>query len=50
MSAYPQNGGSSYYYNSAYKQTKLSGTSMASPQMAGMAACLLQANRLDLDK
>ncbi len=44
MSAYPQNGGSSYYYNSAYKQTKLSGTSMASPQMAGMAACLLQAH------
>jgi subtilisin family serine protease len=36
----PQN----YYLNSSYRQAKVAGTSMASPQMAGMAACLLQAH------
>lgn len=36
----PQN----YYLDSAFKQSKLAGTSMASPQMAGLAACLLQAH------
>jgi subtilisin family serine protease len=34
----------SYHYNSVFGQNKISGTSMASPQMAGMAACLLQAH------
>ena len=34
----------SYHYNNSYGQNKISGTSMASPQMAGMAACLLQAH------
>ena len=33
-----------YHYDVSFGQTKLSGTSMASPQMAGMAACLLQAH------
>ena len=34
----------SYYPDSNFKQVKISGTSMASPQMAGMAALLLQAH------
>jgi len=34
----------SYHYNNSYGQNKISGTSMASPQMAGMAACFLQAH------
>ena len=34
----------SYYHDSNFKQVKISGTSMASPQMAGMAALLLQAH------
>jgi subtilisin family serine protease len=33
-----------YYLNGSYKQAKFNGTSMAAPQMAGMAACLLQAH------
>ena len=33
-----------YYLNNSFKQAKIAGTSMASPQMAGMAACLLQAH------
>lgn len=33
-----------YHENASYYQTKLSGASMASPQVAGMAACLLQAH------
>ena len=36
----PQN----YYLDSAFKQAKLAGTSMSAPQMAGLAACLLQAH------
>jgi subtilisin family serine protease len=35
--------GENYYANSTYKQTNISGTSMASPQVAGIAALLLQA-------
>ena len=34
----------SYHPNSNFKQASFSGTSMASPQVAGMAACLLQAH------
>ena len=33
-----------YYLDSAFKQAKLAGTSMSAPQMAGLAACLLQAH------
>ena len=33
-----------YHENSSFKQARISGTSMASPQVAGMAACLLQAH------
>lgn len=33
-----------YYLDSNYKQGKISGTSMASPQMAGAIACLLHAH------
>jgi subtilisin family serine protease len=33
-----------YYLDSAFKQAKVAGTSMAAPQMAGLAACLLQAH------
>jgi subtilisin family serine protease len=36
--------GQSYYLNSSYKQVNISGTSMASPQVAGVAALLLQMN------
>lgn len=38
-----QNSGD-YFGDSTYKQKKIQGTSMASPQMAGMVACLLQAH------
>ncbi len=34
----------SYYGNASFKQTNISGTSMASPQVAGVAALLLQLN------
>ena len=37
-------GGITYHGDSNFRQAKISGTSMASPQMAGMAACLLQAH------
>lgn len=33
-----------YYYDSNYKQMKISGTSMASPQVAGICALILQAH------
>ena len=33
-----------YFYNSSYKQANISGTSMASPQVAGVAALMLQLN------
>jgi subtilisin family serine protease len=37
-------GGTTYSLNSSYKQCRISGTSMAAPQIAGMVACLLQAH------
>jgi subtilisin family serine protease len=37
-------GGQTYNLNASYKQVNISGTSMASPQIAGMAALLLQMN------
>ena len=36
--------GQPYYLNSSYKQVNISGTSMAAPQVAGVAALLLQMN------
>lgn len=44
ISAQPSTIGSSYFADSNYRQAKYSGTSMASPQMVGMIACLLQAH------
>ena len=35
--------GENYYLNSSYKQTNISGTSMASPQVCGIAALFLEA-------
>lgn len=37
-------GSQNYYLDSNYTQTNISGTSMASPQVAGVAACYLQVN------
>lgn len=37
-------GSQNYYLNSSYRQTNISGTSMASPQVAGVAALYLQSN------
>ena len=37
-------GSQNYYLNSSYKQTNISGTSMAAPQVAGVAALVLQLN------
>lgn len=36
--------GVAYHLNSSYKQVNLPGTSMASPQIAGIAACYLEKN------
>ena len=35
-------GSQNYYLNSSYKQTNISGTSMATPQVVGIGACLLE--------
>jgi subtilisin family serine protease len=37
-------GSQNYYLNSSFKQTNISGTSMAAPQVAGVAALILQMN------
>jgi subtilisin family serine protease len=37
-------GGQSYYLNASFKQVNISGTSMAAPQVAGVAALALQLN------
>lgn len=37
-------GGQNYHLNTSYKQSNISGTSMAAPQIAGMTALLLQMN------
>jgi serine protease len=37
-------GSQNYYLNASYKQTNISGTSMASPQVCGVAALFLQNN------
>jgi len=37
-------GSQNYYLNASYKQTNISGTSMASPQVAGVSALVLQLN------
>ena len=44
ISAQPNGTGSTYFYNSNWRQAKYSGTSMAAPQMCGMIGCLLQAH------
>ena len=36
--------GQSYYLNASYKQVNISGTSMAAPQVCGVAALFLQNN------
>jgi subtilisin family serine protease len=37
-------GSQNYYLNSSYKQTNISGTSMAAPQVCGVAALVMQLN------
>lgn len=52
MSAIPEgsnieinSGSTNYPLNTQYKATKISGTSMASPQVAGVLACILESRR-----
>ena len=42
MSAWRSSGGSPYHLNSSYRQNNITGTSMASPQVCGLGACILQ--------
>ena len=42
MSSWRSSGGSAYYPNSSYRQNNITGTSMASPQVCGLGACILQ--------
>ena len=42
-SAWISTNGSTYNWNSSYYQRSISGTSMASPQVCGVGACILQA-------
>ena len=44
ISAQPNNQGSTYFADASYRQAKLSGTSMAAPQMCGMIGLLTQAH------
>lgn len=42
MSAWRNGGGSPYHLNNSYRQNNITGTSMASPQVCGLGACILQ--------
>ena len=42
MSAWRSTGGMPYHLNSSYRQNNITGTSMASPQVCGLGACILQ--------
>ena len=42
MSAWRNSGGSTYHADSNYRQNNITGTSMASPQVCGLGACILQ--------
>ncbi len=44
QSSISNSNGVNYFADSNYKQARQQGTSMASPQMAGMVACLVQAH------
>jgi len=42
MSAWRSTGGMPYHLNSSHRQNNITGTSMASPQVCGLGACILQ--------